>query len=156
MPLGPPTSPLTASHFWSWAFFDASVGPERETIGTCVLALAEVVPMHAEIPAPRPTRPGISARRLRPRRPRRPARPPARARHRPALRRARPRRLPRRTRATLARARPPAALPRQRLPRRLHHALRALVNHLPVRNPGLPARLCLMGWCEVSGRVSAR
>lgn len=48
MPLGPPTSPLTASHFWSWAFFDASVGPERETIGTCVLALAGVVPMHAE------------------------------------------------------------------------------------------------------------
>ncbi|MBN1773997.1 MAG: hypothetical protein JXB32_22245 [Deltaproteobacteria bacterium] len=48
MPLGPPTSPLTASHFWSWAFFDASVGVERETIGTCVLALAEVVPMHAE------------------------------------------------------------------------------------------------------------
>ena len=48
MPQGPPTSPLTASHFWSWAFFDAAMGVERETIGTCVLALADVVPMHAE------------------------------------------------------------------------------------------------------------
>jgi hypothetical protein len=32
-------SPLTASYFTSWAFFDAAVGAERETIGTCILAL---------------------------------------------------------------------------------------------------------------------
>ena len=48
MPSGPPWSPLTGSYFWSWAFFDAGLGAERETIGTCIQALAGVVPMHPE------------------------------------------------------------------------------------------------------------
>lgn len=43
MPGGPPMSPLTASYFTSWAFFDAAVGAERETIGTCILALLHEV-----------------------------------------------------------------------------------------------------------------
>lgn len=39
MPRGPPMSPLTMSHFSMWAYFDATVGPKRETIGTVLLAL---------------------------------------------------------------------------------------------------------------------
>lgn len=39
MPGWPPMSPISVSHFNSWAFFDAAVGLERETIGTCVLDL---------------------------------------------------------------------------------------------------------------------
>lgn len=39
MPEGPPLSPLTVSYFTSWAFFDAPLGPDRETIGNCLLDL---------------------------------------------------------------------------------------------------------------------
>jgi hypothetical protein len=35
-PDGPPMSPLTASYFTTWALFDATFGPDRETIGTCL------------------------------------------------------------------------------------------------------------------------
>lgn len=45
MPGGPPMSPLTTSYFTCWAFFDAAVGPSRETLGTCVMAVGKVVGM---------------------------------------------------------------------------------------------------------------
>ena len=47
MPSGPPMSPLTASYFTSWAFFDAAVGASRESIGTCLIDLLR----HADVPA---------------------------------------------------------------------------------------------------------
>lgn len=37
MPSGPPMSPLTGSYFTCWAFFDFRFGPDKETIGTCLL-----------------------------------------------------------------------------------------------------------------------
>lgn len=42
MPGGPPMSPLTTSYFTTWAFFDLRFGPDKETIGTCLLELADV------------------------------------------------------------------------------------------------------------------
>lgn len=49
MPSGPPMSPLTASYFTCWAFFDACVGPTNETIGTTVLEMGAAFGMHAEL-----------------------------------------------------------------------------------------------------------
>ncbi|WP_247886779.1 plasmid pRiA4b ORF-3 family protein [Azospirillum sp. SYSU D00513] len=49
MPEGPPISPLTASHFNMWAFFDLQFGSSRETIGTCILRVTETVGMPAWI-----------------------------------------------------------------------------------------------------------
>lgn len=46
-PSGPPMSPLTTSYFTCWAFFDASVGLRRETLGTCILALGRTIGMDA-------------------------------------------------------------------------------------------------------------
>jgi hypothetical protein len=37
MPDGPPISPLTRSYFTHWAFFDATFGNDKETIGTCFI-----------------------------------------------------------------------------------------------------------------------
>lgn len=48
MPSGPPMSPLTGSHFFCWAVFDAAVGASRETIGTCILALTRWAGSHPE------------------------------------------------------------------------------------------------------------
>src|ERR1700730_4191666 len=45
MPSSPPMSPLTMSYFTTWAFFDVRFGPDRETIGTCLLDLAELLDM---------------------------------------------------------------------------------------------------------------
>ena len=45
MPSGPPMSPLTRSYFTTWAFFDVRFGPDRETIGTCLLAVADLLEM---------------------------------------------------------------------------------------------------------------
>lgn len=45
MPGGPPMSPLTTSYFTCWAFFDAAVGPRRETLGTCVAAVGKLLGM---------------------------------------------------------------------------------------------------------------
>ena len=45
MPSGPPMSPLTLSYFTTWAFFDVRFGPDGETIGTCLLDLAELLVM---------------------------------------------------------------------------------------------------------------
>ncbi len=41
MPGGPPMSPLTGSYFTTWAFYDLRLGPDDETIGTCLLDVAE-------------------------------------------------------------------------------------------------------------------
>jgi hypothetical protein len=43
MPSYPPVSPLTSSYFTIWAFFDVLFGQSRETIGTCMLTIANVV-----------------------------------------------------------------------------------------------------------------
>lgn len=45
MPAGPPISPLTASYFTNWAFFDLQFGASRETIGTCILRVAVAIGM---------------------------------------------------------------------------------------------------------------
>jgi len=49
MPSGPPMSPLTASFFTCWAFFDASVGLAEETIGTTTMAVGTAFGMHEEL-----------------------------------------------------------------------------------------------------------
>ena len=40
MPSWPPTSPISSSHFNTWAMFDLALGKDREALGTCILALA--------------------------------------------------------------------------------------------------------------------
>lgn len=49
MPSGPPMSPLTASYFTCWAFFDACAGPANETIGTTILDVGAAFGMHPEL-----------------------------------------------------------------------------------------------------------
>jgi hypothetical protein len=49
MPGGPPMSPITTSFFTCWAFFDACVGAQRETIATCLLAIRDEVGMVPEL-----------------------------------------------------------------------------------------------------------
>ena len=43
IPSAPPTSPLTLSYFTTWAFFDLPFGPDQETVGTCLLDVAETL-----------------------------------------------------------------------------------------------------------------
>lgn len=45
MPDSPPLSPLTRSYFTTWAFFDVRFGPDQETLGTCLLDLADLLGM---------------------------------------------------------------------------------------------------------------
>src|SRR5262249_43863597 len=45
LPSRPPMSPLTLSYFTTWAFFDVRFGPDGETIGTCLLDLADLLGM---------------------------------------------------------------------------------------------------------------
>jgi hypothetical protein len=45
MPSSPPLSPHTMSYFTTWAFFDVRFGPDGETIGTCLLDLADLLEM---------------------------------------------------------------------------------------------------------------
>jgi len=49
MPSGPPISPLTASFFTCWAFFDACVGQAEETIGTTIMVVGVAFGMHDEL-----------------------------------------------------------------------------------------------------------
>jgi hypothetical protein len=49
MPSGPPMSPLTVSYFTYWAFFDACMGPAKETIGTTIGHLGSAFGIHAEL-----------------------------------------------------------------------------------------------------------
>ncbi|MEP7123897.1 MAG: hypothetical protein ABJE95_23415 [Byssovorax sp.] len=45
----PPLSPISRSHFTAWAFFDAAVGIDRETIGTLILDLAPTLALQPEL-----------------------------------------------------------------------------------------------------------
>src|ERR1700745_1903868 len=45
MPSSPPMSPLTMSYFTTWAFFDVRFGADGETIGTCLLDVADLLEM---------------------------------------------------------------------------------------------------------------
>ena len=49
MPSWPPMSPISRSHFTAWAFFDAAVGIDRETIGTLILDLAPTLALQPEL-----------------------------------------------------------------------------------------------------------
>jgi hypothetical protein len=49
MPSGPPMSPLTTSYFTCWAFFDACLEPNNETIGTTVSEVGAAFGMHPEL-----------------------------------------------------------------------------------------------------------
>jgi hypothetical protein len=49
MPAGPPMSPLTGSYFTTWAFFDVRFGPDKETMGTCLIDLADLLDMDPHI-----------------------------------------------------------------------------------------------------------
>ena len=49
MPSGPPMSPLTASFFTCWAFFDACVGVAHETLGTTTMAVGKTFGMSGEL-----------------------------------------------------------------------------------------------------------
>lgn len=49
LPSGPPMSPLTHSFFSCWAFFDACVGPCKETVGTIMAKVGEALGMDREI-----------------------------------------------------------------------------------------------------------
>lgn len=49
MPSGPPMSPLTASFFTCWAFFDACVGLAEETVGTTTMAVGSAFGMPDEL-----------------------------------------------------------------------------------------------------------
>ncbi len=49
MPSGPPMSPLTASYFTSWAFFDVCIGHAEESIGTVILEVGAAFGMHKEL-----------------------------------------------------------------------------------------------------------
>src|SRR5262249_57901713 len=44
-PSRPPLSPLTLSYFTTWAFFDVRFGPDGETLGTCLLDVADLLGM---------------------------------------------------------------------------------------------------------------
>lgn len=47
MPSGPPMSPLTKSFFWHGMLWDLTVGLQRETLGTILLAMARAFEMDA-------------------------------------------------------------------------------------------------------------
>ncbi len=49
IPDGPPMSPLTRSYFTCWAFFDACVGADHETIGTTILEIGACLGMNPEL-----------------------------------------------------------------------------------------------------------
>lgn len=49
LPSGPPMSPLTTSYFTCWALFDAAIGESRETIGTCMVAVASEIGLDADL-----------------------------------------------------------------------------------------------------------
>lgn len=43
LPAGPPMSPLTASFFTSWAFFDMRIGNSSDTLATCLIEANDIV-----------------------------------------------------------------------------------------------------------------
>jgi hypothetical protein len=42
-------SPLTRSYFTTWAFYDVRFGPDKETMGTCLIDLADLLDMDPRI-----------------------------------------------------------------------------------------------------------
>lgn len=48
LPDGPPMSPLTHSYFGMWSYFDAAIGPHRETFGTCLVDAGRLLGMNSE------------------------------------------------------------------------------------------------------------
>ena len=48
MPSGPPTSPLTASYFWTWALYDLQIGKAQETIASCQIDLNDLIMMNPD------------------------------------------------------------------------------------------------------------
>jgi hypothetical protein len=48
MPAGPPISPLTASFFTTWAFYDLRFGKSGETIGGCQIELNDLIWFNAD------------------------------------------------------------------------------------------------------------
>ena len=46
MPAGPPMSPLTASFFTTWAFYDLRIGNGSDTLGTCLIDANDVIMMN--------------------------------------------------------------------------------------------------------------
>lgn len=49
LPAGPPMSPLTRSYFSGWAFYDLRFGRDKETIGTCLLDLHDLLDMKPQL-----------------------------------------------------------------------------------------------------------
>ena len=49
MPDGPPWSPLTRSYFTTWAFFDVRFGPDKETIGTCLIDVSSELKISSDM-----------------------------------------------------------------------------------------------------------
>jgi hypothetical protein len=47
MPAGPPISPLTASYFTTWAFYDLRIGNSGDTIGDCQIEVYDVIWLNA-------------------------------------------------------------------------------------------------------------
>src|SRR5216683_2520930 len=43
LPSGPPMSPLTASYFTCWAFYDLQFGPDGDTIGQCQIDANDLI-----------------------------------------------------------------------------------------------------------------
>jgi hypothetical protein len=48
MPLGPPMSPLTASYFTCWAFYDLRFGKDGDTIGKCQIDANDIFLMNLD------------------------------------------------------------------------------------------------------------
>jgi hypothetical protein len=48
MPAGPPISPLTASFFTTWAFYDLRIGNSGDTIGDCQIELNDLIWLNAD------------------------------------------------------------------------------------------------------------
>ena len=63
MPLGPPMSPITGSHFTNWTLLDLGVGLHDESLGSCVAAVSKAMgsdPEYVELVEPLcRTRPGV-------------------------------------------------------------------------------------------------
>lgn len=48
-PQGPPMSPLTNSHFSTWAYYDLAIGVRKETLATCLLAIGRALGLNPEL-----------------------------------------------------------------------------------------------------------
>lgn len=46
MPSGPPMSPLTTSYFNSWALYDHRIGKTKDTLGSCLIEVSDLIAMN--------------------------------------------------------------------------------------------------------------